>query len=363
MTDEERHAALVEQVNAEGLTRQIAAVKAAGPAHPLYRLTQPKETRSTMITTTTAAHNHITDLINDAERAEPYTVETDGNGRFQRATPKPHGAIQRHSLRSLAFPALTGPTTHTTYLPGGESAGKASNFSTEIARRSVVMQAGAQAVIIPLGVEPNSPETGNAIRMIQTTTGLITVEPAKFAAAGATSPLQTSALPFNRADIQRAKVPQVGVTFSLPRELQQEYFAGQLPDIILAGLGMGLANAIDAALLGALDAADLAEFSHGAAAAKSISFGALKGIVGTSGTAAEVNQAENLTVKGIRAEYTNQTAATYLAAWDRFGVAIMDEVTLIARKNQAMTGEIDITAWLNLAPLVPASSYAWKVTA
>lgn len=389
MTDEER--AEIEQMHVDvAIKRQneesrhhtanamAEEIRAAGPSHPLYVLAQSfaahsptttqQETRSHMsiITPTTTARtpsNIIGELVRNAENAQPYSVEYDGNGDVRRVTPQPHGDIKQISLRALSFPVLDGATDHTTYIPRGTEAGKASTMATEIARRAVTASAGANIVLIPTAPTPQG-----GVTVTRTNSGLIVVNPANVIPVIDGQEVAVSDLPFLRADVDRSEIPSLGVRFNLPRSLQRQYFTGQLPDILLAAIGQGIANALDKTLLGALDAADLGAFSLGAAAAKSLTFGELRGVIGTTGTGALVDSSNGLavgvgTAGGIRAELTSQTTNTYVAAWDRMGIALMDEITLIAQKNSAVTGEMTVTAWLNAAPLVSDASYAWKVGA
>ncbi|GEM_PF-1862678 len=346
----------------------IAEIQAAGPSHRLAALvrglpdfthTITQETRSKMIvtptTTTHAPSNIIRAMITEAENAPSLHFSYDGNGDVKRVTPIPHGSRNELDIRSLSFPALT-VGDHNTYMPRGTEAGKATTMATEIARRSVVAQAGANIVVIPFA--PNS-LPGEV--MTRTNSGLIVVQPANVAPVADGAEIPVSDLPFLRADIDRATIPMLGVEFSLPRSVMRQYFYGELPDILMASIGMGITNALDALLLGALDAANLGAFSLGAAAGKSLTFGELRGVIGTSGTGATVNENRELTVSGVLAELSSETANTYIAAWDRMGIALASNITLITKRDSAASGSVAVTALLNAMPLVPDASYAWKV--
>ena len=88
-------------------------------------------------------------------------------------------------------------------------------------------------------------------------------------------------------------------------------------------------------------------------------FDELRGIVGTTGTGATVENGV-LRVSGIPSELSDQTADTFVGAFDRSAIAVMDEIRVLVERID-VNGKMAVTCWLDAMPLVPDAGFFWSV--
>ncbi|WP_237384570.1 hypothetical protein [Xanthomonas campestris] len=116
------------------------------------------------------------------------------------------------------------------------------------------------------------------------------------------------------------------------------------------------------ALLSALSAASLANFSLAAAAAQGLRFADLAALIGTSATGATVGQDGVLRAAGVAAELTDATAGTFVGAFNQAAVILDREVRVVADRH-SLDGELLVTVFTSAAALVPRAGVFFKVAA
>jgi len=174
--------------------------------------------------------------------------------------------------------------------------------------------------------------------------------------------LTDSAIQVYRAYADRKTIPAYGVRIPMSRSEQKSYREGELADSVLVSIALGVSRAADAALLGAIKAANPAAFSLAAAAAKGLKFHELRSLVGTAGTGAAVGQDGALRVAGVQAELTPDIDATIVGAFNRSAVAIHEEITLLAERINVQ-GALVLTCWVHLQALLPKPDSFFSVGA
>src|SRR5690606_1575138 len=120
----------------------------------------------------------------------------------------------------------------------------------------------------------------------------------------------------------------------------------------------GLAQAADRTLLAAIVTETPAAFTHGAAAARNLEFAELRALVGTDGTGATVDAAGSLRAAGVLADYTPTIEETVIGAFNRAAVAVHPEIVVHAERRN-LQGDLVLTVFANLLPLVPDSGAFW----
>lgn len=148
---------------------------------------------------------------------------------------------------------------------------------------------------------------------------------------------------------------------SLTRREQKDRRDDELLDAVLVSIIDGLAAAVDAELLGAIVAAAPEVYSLGKAAAKGVSFGELRALIGTGG-AAVGDQPGALFVQNVPAVLCPSIDETVIAAFDRFGVAVGGEIRVLIERTKA-DGSVIVTCWAALKAVLPDIGFAWTVPA
>ncbi|MGK8941588.1 hypothetical protein ACRS81_12520 [Stutzerimonas stutzeri] len=311
-------------------------------------------------------------LLEDAKHQLGYSASYDQTGAVRHVIPKAAASVQTTSLRELTLPPFMAASQglHQVQTPFGTEAGKKTTFSEALLKASRVAQAGAKIIMVQQAAEAVGDLEGE-LAFKRRAARFDVIEAAKFALVPDADPLavppltgevSTSALPIYSAAIDVDTMPSYGFRVSLSRAEQRQYEDGQLADAALVAIAMGVARVADAALLSAVAASTSAAFSLGAAAALGLEFSELRALVGTAGTGAAVSQDGNLRAAGITAELTDQTAATIVGAFNRSAVAVFDDVTLVAERI-GMNGDLALTCWVNMQPLLPLPGAFWTVGA
>lgn len=297
-----------------------------------------------------AADQRLRDALENARRAMPF-VEFSPGGDLDRVyrIPQPaasivHFKIGEDHLPSFAAPTETHPSEHVT-------------ISDAVLQNARVMRAGARLLTEPK-VDPIN--TGTGVPVLRAVpVGMSIIKPAVFSVVDdPDDELPLSALVTVLADdrIDRYEdLKRVGFRVSLTRREEKDRKDGELMQAVLDAVVMGLANAADAELLGAISAAAPQPFSFGAAAAKGLRFEELRAIVGSGDTQADGDRGE-LFWRGIPAELSNAASPTFIGAFDRFGVAIGREITLLIKRTSA-EGSVEITCWAGLKAIIPDLGY------
>ena len=155
-------------------------------------------------------------------------------------------------------------------------------------------------------------------------------------------------------------------TFVVRFEIPRSTFKARGDEIVAAeairSLQMGISRAVDFALLGAIYNATPAAFTLAAAAAAGVKFSELRAIAGINGTGVSVNAAGQLNVSGVPAELTSEHSMTVVGAFQHSAVAIGEEIQVIVDRLDR-SGEVAISAWVELLPLIPNADFFWAVPA
>ena len=259
--------------------------------------------------------------------------------------------------------------------PAAIPAGEVITLAGALAANSRAVKAGAHLVIEnPNDVQPINGVPGAVSRLVQQFT---TVEAAPFAFVLEDAEAPASELPAYRRLVEWGRAKPYAVRLEIKKSQRHAIGDDQIAAEILGSIALGVARAADAAFLnelGALDDLGLVEpFTIGKAAAAGLRFAELRALIGTDGTGAMVNAAGDLAALpftptagyqagGIPAELTAGTAATYLGAYNRAGLAVAEEIPVtVARVDKA--GTLAVTAWVNVLPLIPQPAKFWRVAA
>lgn len=305
----------------------------------------------------------LSDLLADAKRQTGYTVMHNPDGTVRHVNPKSAAASVVHvSMREMTLPPfLGGEGLHRTHCPVGEAAGKRTTLSAALLKASRVAQAGAHIILVEEAAEAVGDLDGG-IAFKQRNARLDVIQPANFAAVPDGNEVAESPLPVLRAEINVDTIPSYGFRVILSRADAKKYEEGKLADAALASIAMGLARVADKALLSAIVASNPQAFNLAKAAALGVEFAELRALVGTSGNGAAVGQDGTLRASGVLAELTPDAAATIVGAWNRAGVAIMEDIGLVAERTNAR-GDLILTCWANAQALLPQPGAFFSVAA
>ncbi|WP_349568442.1 hypothetical protein [Azotobacter salinestris] len=307
--------------------------------------------------------NAVRALLDDAKRQSGERAFYNQDGTLRHVVKEPAAAsVASLNLRELTVPAfLDGQGMHRSRSPLGESAGKVTTFSSALLLASRAHQAGAHIILVDEAPDAIQQPNGE-IAWKRRNARFDVIEAATFAMVADGANVADSALPVYRAMIDVDTMPSYGFRVPLSRADQKAYEGGQLEDATLVSIALGIARAADAALLSAIAASTPATFSLGAAAALGIEFAELRALVGTTGTGAAVGQDGTLRAAGVLAELTADTSATIVGAFNRAAVAVHADIRLVAERVN-LHGELVLTCWINLQPLLPLPGAFWSVGA
>jgi hypothetical protein len=236
---------------------------------------------------------------------------------------------------------------------------------TAIARNSLVAQAGAHILFHKDADTAHA--VGNGVQDIvlqRKPARFVNIEAAPFEpvdqAIEAEAP--NKALPVFVEAIDWTQATTWGVHF----EATRAQLRGTNGDAFFAELAcaliLGLSRVVDKTLLTALTAGALPAFTLAGASVQGIRFGELSGIVGTSAAGASVGADGALRAAGIEAEMTPVIAGSVIGAFNRCGVMIGEELTVIFDKR-GTNGRQKVTAFIEVLPIIPDLSKFWTVAA
>jgi hypothetical protein len=168
------------------------------------------------------------------------------------------------------------------------------------------------------------------------------------------SPITTVAIDWNDATAK-------AVRFEISRKERKTYGdQDKLCEAIIASVTLGLARAADEVLLSALSAAPLTDFTLAKVAAEGLSVDELRGLAGTSATGAAFGADGVLRAAGVASELTPDMEGTIIGAFSRAGVAVRDGVDILFERT-GNAGDMAVTVWASMLPLIPVASKFWKV--
>ncbi len=319
----------------------------------------------------TPAMERLTDAVAHARRALPFVEHAPGRDLDRTLRiPMPAARMVTLDIGADHLPVFDAPS--------GNQPSEAMTLAESLLTHARTLQAGAHLLIEPKG---RVIETGTGVPALQVVPmGLEVVRAAPFAVVTdpdgdldpenpgtvALTPL-ASVLVGDRID-RPDDLKNYVFRVSLTRREQKDRRDGELLAALLHAITLGLAQAADAELLGAILAADPGVFSLGAAAAKGVRFHELRAIVGTDEALngsdfgpGYGDQAGRLFVHSIPAELCAAADRTVIGAFDRFGLAIGGELRLLIDRT-AGDGSLTATCWCAMKAVLPDPGFAWRFT-
>lgn len=328
--------------------------RTAAPFHE--RRTGPDSSDVRLIPQNTARVRYL--RLTDAlpEIAEVPQMQARAAHAASQAAPAAQGGNQARNLQS----ALGGRPGAALTL-GGAAAGNARVF-----------EAGARMIVLPSQDDPGpyfiSAGAGEQVMAVGDADAVFsviapavmteqTVEHSDFADMGTIA---------TRAEIGRANLRLFGCTTTVTRRAGRMVGDGTIAVEFASAIAAGIGDVIDRVLLTALEAAGLAEVAPldanglmpAVIAQRGLRFRDIRGMIGTSGAGRPVEG--QLYLGGFPSEVTNQCSAAIYGAFDRAGVAISNEIGVTAHRFNTR-GDLQVTAWIGAAALIPEASYFWAV--
>lgn len=324
---------------------------------------QQRALRSHALASDNDASKQIGEWIEEARRAVAFTHHTppgfDEPTHIVRKSP----SISREINLNRAFlPSLFDKDGKLIRTPAAKIAATTIPLSAAILNASRVAAAGAHVIVQP---EPSravpTGKTGDVV-LQRNATAFRTVSAAHFGIVADGDDVPTAPHPALSAEIDWQSSVSRALRMEFKRTDQRALESGFLHAEIVAAIVMGLARAADEVLLAAIAATAPTPFSLAKVAAQGLKFDELRGTVGTAGAGATVNQDGDLRAAGIPSELTADLAATIVGAWDRAAVAIHEDLPIHFERLNTQ-GDLVVTAWANLIPLVPDQAKFWTVPA
>ncbi|MFM0083754.1 hypothetical protein P0D72_33495 [Paraburkholderia sediminicola] len=265
--------------------------------------------------------------------------------------------------------------------PSGTPAVENLKIDAAILRQSLVAQAGAEIIIYKDPAQAISTGLEGDVVMASKPAYFETFEAAPFALVADGDEVTVTPLPINRATIHvdatgglQTDTGIYGLRFEFSRATLKSY--PSIEDAIMHAIVQGLARTADAVLMAEIIAGTpqpdvnnvaqpnipLSSFSLAAVAAAGVRMSELRGLVGTSGHGAAIDQSGVLRAAGIAAELTPDMAATIVGSFARSAVMIRSDVDVIVDRTN-INGTLAVTAWAGLQALVPDATRFWKVGA
>ena len=309
------------------------------------------------------SHTQIQKLFDEARRAVAFSHHTppgfDEPTHTVRKSPAVSGAINldRDNISNL-FDSK-GKLVRT---PNAKIAASSVKLSAALVNASRVASVGAHIIVQP---EPTraipTGKTGEVV--IERNAGAFrTVSAARFESVADVDDVPTNQLPVLAAEIDWESSVSRSVRMVFSRTQQRALESATFYAEIESDLTLGLARAADECMLTAIAASAPSAFNLASVAMEGLRFHELAALVGTSAAGATVGADGYLRAAGVLAELTADTSGTYIAAWDRTAVAVHADMPVhIERLN--VQGDLVVTAFANMIPLLPNTQVIWTVPA
>jgi hypothetical protein len=308
----------------------------------------------------------IKHLMDDAANAQAFRTHSPG-GDHDRAVSIPVSAM-RSMNACLAAENLAGLFDKDGRLIRTPQAAPSSYtvpMRAAIIANSRVARAGCGVIIMP--EQTPAPPTGKTgVVFMETIPGFVrNIEAAEWSTIDVNSfaEVPVSDSPITSVQIDWSTSISKAVRIEVNRKERMRYGdQDKLCDEIAAAITLGLSRAADEVMLSALAAASLAPFTLAGAAAQDLGFEELRAIVGREGIGAAVGQDGVLRAAGVPAALTADMAGSVIGAWSRAAVAIRDD-TGIHFERTGLQGQMAITAWASMKPLIPLASKFFELAA
>ncbi|RTZ47491.1 hypothetical protein EKL30_00300 [Candidimonas sp. SYP-B2681] len=230
-------------------------------------------------------------------------------------------------------------------------------LSANIIVNSLVSQAGARIIITE---DRPSPMVGDIIAYYSDAGVFRLVEAASFAHIPDGDEVAESAHPFFNSLISMGDSFAYAFRTKVTRKQLRDVGGNSTMDALSSAITLGLANLADRVLLAEILRNTPGEYSVAKAASRGLRFHELNALVGTAGSGAVVENGK-LNVSGIRAELTSASTDTVIGAFNRCAVAIYPIVQVMMERTN-LNGDMLVTSWVNMVPLVPDPSAFWTVS-
>lgn len=304
----------------------------------------------------------LIDLIEQARSASNAEVhQAVGADTPHAVIRKPAIAAGEVSLR-MAMPRIQktmGPVAGD--VPAG--AAVAVPVSAEIARNSIVAQAGAHVIAYtpektaqPIGLEDGV----GAMQRLPWYFTAIEASPFAVVADGADVVASTPQVFRSEIKFDDTAVSSRALRFELPRSYMRDFGREIVERELMTSILLGLARAADHTLLQAIKASAPPAFTLAAAAAAGLQFAELKGVIGTAGAGGVVGTDGTLRLAGTLAELSDQVDVSLVGCWSKSAVAIHDSVRVLVERR-SIAGDMTLTVFADMQPLIPVEGAFWTV--
>lgn len=308
--------------------------------------------------------------MRDAEIAQPYRERHNSGlpAEYRHLGPDPTPiptSMVRGTTVSLTMshlPALFDKSGRLRRTPKGAPAGVTATLSGAVAANSVVGWAGAHILVMPQNLVTHAIDNTGTVATQSIPVEFRLIEAAKFGVTDIDQEEDAPIvdLPVTAASMKWNDAITLATRFEIPRSERRRHDAHDLESEIATSLTLGVARAADETLLSAILDRSLTPFTLASAATAGVRFDELRSIAGASASGTSIGSDGILRAAGVRAELTQDTPATLVGAWDRAGIIVEDEVTVLFERL-GKAGHLACTAFVRMIPLVPDESYFWTV--
>lgn len=267
------------------------------------------------------------------------------------------------SLKGDSLPGLFDANGRIIRTPHAVPSSEEFSLEAAILANSRVSRAGAGIIVVDEATKAHAVGRTGEIALESTPGYLRHVDSAVWSTVDVDSLAQVpeSVSPITTATIDWKTSTAKGVRFTITRSHRMTYMDQQkMVGLIMSALTLGLARAADEVLLSALAAEGLQPFTLARVAATDLAFDDLRALVGTNGAGAVVGQDGILRAAGVRAELTPDMTGTIAGDFARASVAVLDNVNIYMERG-GLAGQMIVTAWAAMQPLVPVAGKFWTV--
>ncbi|CAN7353127.1 hypothetical protein LJR143_001864 [Pseudoxanthomonas sp. LjRoot143] len=312
----------------------------------------------------------IANAMRDADSAQPYRERYNSGlpAEYRHLgpdpTPIPTSMVRGTtiSMTMSALPPLFDKSGRLRRAPKGAPAGVSSTLSGAVSAQSVVGWAGAHVLVMAQNLVSHAVDNAGAVATHSVPVEFRLIEPAKFGVVDvdAEDDAPIIELPVAAAAMKWEDAVTLATRFEIPRSERRRHDPQDLESEIATALSLGVARAADETLLASLAAGSLTPFTLAKAASAGIRFEELRAIAGASGAGTFIGADGTLRAAGVPAELTPDMPGILVGAWDRAGIIVEDEVTVLFERL-GKAGHLACTAFVRMVPLVPDNSYFWTV--
>lgn len=273
------------------------------------------------------------------------------------------GEVRHLSLRKLELSTALGNDLLAVHTPLTSTAvGSQSKAEPILTAHSVFAKAGGKILVVEAPDEGIAMPTGE-IAWRRKDYRYIVLDPAGYTLLPDGTDLLAGDVPMHIATWNPETAPNYAVQFSLSRNDQRQFENGELPELAMMALIMGISRSADQTVLTAVAAGATGNWSIANAAAAGVVHEACRSIIGTSGTGASVRADGQLIAGGLPGALTPTVADTYAGDWSRIACGVQDTIMLTTQRT-GTDGSMLLTAHIGLQALIPnLSKSLWKVAA